>query len=272
MKVVKKINHNVILVEENGIEKMAMGKGIGFFATVGNPFKASEAEKFFVLDTKQKMKRFSEVIAQIPIEYIDFAEEVINYIISEVETPLDSNIYITLTDHIYFTIQRARIKMNPTSIMVPEMKLFYPKEYKIAQNVVLMINEKYETKLEDNEVGFITMHILNAQLGEINSLNSLKILEITTKILQLISQELKLKMDEDSLAYSRLLVHLKFLAKRLIYQEISKVRDVNFFTKEYKNSIYYKTSLSISQQISAEFNVDIGENEILYLTLHISRI
>lgn len=34
MKVVKKINHNVILIDDEGIEKIAMGKGIGFSAFV----------------------------------------------------------------------------------------------------------------------------------------------------------------------------------------------------------------------------------------------
>lgn len=58
--------------------------------------------------------------------------------------------------------------------MLPEMRFLYPNEYDIAVEVVERINHRYQTELGSNEVGFITMHIINAELGEPNSLKSLK--------------------------------------------------------------------------------------------------
>lgn len=120
MKVVKKISHNVILIDDEGIEKIAMGKGIGFSAFVDQVFDPALADKFFTLDTKEKTKMFSEMAAQIPIEFIDFSEEIIQFISKRISTPLDSNIYIALTDHIYFAIQRRKEDSQVTAIMLPE--------------------------------------------------------------------------------------------------------------------------------------------------------
>ena len=78
--VMKKLNHNAVLIDDDGIEKIAMGKGIGFSAKVSKPFDVEDADKLFVLDSKEKIKRFSEIVSQIPIEFMDFAEEVIELI------------------------------------------------------------------------------------------------------------------------------------------------------------------------------------------------
>lgn len=104
---------------------------------------------------------------------MDFAEEVIELITARISSPLDSNIYITLTDHIYFAIQRKE-KIEMSQQLLPEMRFLYPNEYDIAVEVVERINHRYQTELGSNEVGFITMHIINAELGEPNSLKSLK--------------------------------------------------------------------------------------------------
>lgn len=86
----KKINHNAVLIEENGIEKVAMGKGIGFSLEPNQVFNEEVADKVFILDTKEKTKIFSELTSQIPLEYIDFAEEMISFIKSKIKVSLDS--------------------------------------------------------------------------------------------------------------------------------------------------------------------------------------
>lgn len=271
--VVKKINHNAVLIEENGVERIAMGKGIGFSVKPGEVFDEDTADKFFTLDSKEKIKMFSELTSQIPLEYIEFSEEIISYIKDKIKTPLNSNIYIALTDHIYFAIQRQQEDSQVTAIMLPEMKLLYPEEFQVATEVVEQINDCYQTKLGHNEVGFITMHIINAELGEKNSLNGLKIMEITSFILKLIENENRITLDKGSLVYNRLLIHLKFLAKRLNYQEdLSGNETFEFFDKSFKESNYYKVSEKITNEIKKKYQVSIQENEIAYLAIHLGRI
>ncbi|MBL1230007.1 PRD domain-containing protein [Enterococcus sp. BWB1-3] len=271
--IVKKINHNAVLIEENGIEKIAMGKGIGFSAKSGEIFDEKTADKFFTLDSKENIKMFSEMVSQIPLEYIEFAEEMISYIKMKINIPLNSSIYITLTDHIYFAIQRQKEDSQVTAIMLPEMKLLYPDEFQVATDIVKKLNQRYETELGNNEVGFITMHIINSELGEKNSLNGLKIMEITSFTLNLIEIESRMKLDKNSLSYNRLLIHLKFLAKRLIYQEVlSEEESFEFFDSSFKKSQYYKLAAKITDEIKKQYQVNMQENETAYLAIHIGRI
>ncbi|GGD00751.1 transcriptional antiterminator [Enterococcus wangshanyuanii] len=272
MHIVKKINHNVVLVEDHGVEKIAMGKGIGFSAVVNEVFDESSADKIFVLDSKEKTKMFSEMAAQIPLEFIEFSEEIIHFIQSKIQASLDSNIYIALTDHIYFAIQRQREDSQVTAIMLPEMKLLYPEEYSTAVEVVELINQRYNTELGANEVGFITMHIINAELGERNSLNSLKILEMTATILQMLEKEYFGVLDKESLTYHRLMIHVKFLVKRLIYQEKVPDEDFSFFNPSFQESAPYKVAKFITSKIEETYQIVIQENETVYLAVHLARI
>lgn len=45
-----------------------------------------------------------------------------------------------------------------------EIKRFYPKEYKIGKYAVGLIRDKLNIDLIKDEVGFIALHIVNAQL------------------------------------------------------------------------------------------------------------
>ncbi|MGM0216715.1 PRD domain-containing protein [Enterococcus sp. AZ109] len=272
MRVIKKINHNVVLIDDEGIEKIAMGRGIGFSAVVNEAFEESKADKYFILDTKEKTKMFSEMAAQIPLEFIEFAEEIIQFIATRIKAPLDSNIYIALTDHIYFAIQRKKEDSQVSAIMLPEMKLLYPEEYTAAAEVVELINQRYQTELGSNEIGFITMHIINAELGEQNSLNGLKILEMTTLILQLLEKQYHYQFDTDSLAYHRLMIHIKFLVKRLIYQEETPTENFTFFNESFKLTKPYITAEAIKAIIEKNYQLEVQENEVIYLAVHLARI
>jgi len=272
MDVIKKINHNAVLVNDHGVEKIALGKGIGFSAKPNDSFEEEDAEKIFILDSKEKTKMFSEMVNQIPMEYIEFSEEVINYISSRIKTKLDSNIYIALTDHIYFAIQRQRDDENVAAIMLPEMKLLYPEEFSTASGVVDLINKKYQTSLADNEIGFITMHIVNAELGEKNSFNSLKIIEVTKYILNYLEKNGYQKLDKDSFLYNRLMIHIRFLVQRLIYDEVVQEEEISFFNESFKQSKEYILASRIAELIEKNYQLTFNNSERMYLAMHLMRI
>lgn len=272
MNVKKKINNNTVLVEDKGIEKVAMGKGIGFSAKEGQPLDVTDVDKIFVLNSKEKTKLFTEMVTQIPMKYIEFTEDIIQLISSRVDIPLDSNIYIALTDHIHFAVQRQKENNNVNAIMLPEMQLLYPKEYEIAEEVVEKINTEFHTSLGMNEIGFITMHIINAELNESNSMNSLKILEMTSDILSLIENEHGKYLDKESLNYQRLIIHIKFLVKRLIYSETTSVADLSFIDQSVKHTTFYQISLKIKEMVYKKYQVELTNEEMIYLAVHLARM
>lgn len=270
--VVKKINHNAVLVEDDGIEKIIMGKGIGFKATLDEDFDLESADKIFVIDSKEKSKRFIQFASQAPLEYIEFAEEIIKFIANELKQDLDPYINIALTEHIYFAVQRKKDDPQVTAIMLPEMKMMYPKEFKVASMVVDKINQEFSTEFADNEVGFITMHVVNAVLGERDSFNSLKMLEIMANTLDLIEKKHHLMWDTDSLHYNRLLIHLRFLCKKIAYQENLSEEKFEFLDKKFRKTACYQIAKDIADMIKEKYKVTISNSEIDYLAIHLNRI
>lgn len=268
MRIFKRINNNAVLAMEQGKEVIVMGKGIGFSARLDSEYAPNAEDKIFVLNSREKTRHFAQLVSEIPLDFIAFTEEIINYIQTSLGEPLDSNIYITLTDHIYFAIKRQKENKQVAAIMLPEMKLLYPKEYKVAQRVVEKINTHYGTQLGDNEIGFILMHILNALSGEENSLNSLKILEISKFILDTVGKASDRSYDTESIKYNRFLVHVKFLAKRIVYREMISQKDLNFLDAKFRKGKEYKVAKRVAEALKKQYGVNLHQNEVDYLAMH----
>lgn len=270
--VVKKINHNTVLVEDGGIEKIVMRKGIGFQAVLNRGLEMESTDKVYILDSKEKSTRFMQFASQIPLEYIEFAGKIIKFIANEVEKELDPYIHIALTEHIYFAVQRKKDDPQVTAIMLPEMKMMYPKEFQIASMVVGKINQEFDTEFRDTEVGFITMHIVNAVLGERDSQNSLKMLEIMSSMLDLIEIKHNLVFDSDSFHYNRLLIHLRFLCKKIVYQENLAEEKLEFLDKQFRGTFCYQVAKDIANMLKEKYKVVISNSEVDYLAIHLNRI
>lgn len=268
MRIFKRINNNAVLAIENGMEVVVMGNGIGFSAKLDSEYVPREEDKIFVLDSREKTRHFAQLVSEIPLEFIGFTEEIIHYIRTSLGEPLDSNIYITLTDHIYFAIKRQKENTQVAAIMLPEMKLLYPKEYAVAQNVVEKINSHYATQLGDNEIGFILMHILNALSGEENSLNSLKILEISKFILDTVEAASNRVYNKESIKYNRFLVHVKFLTKRIVYRETISQKNLDFLDAKFRKGKEYKVARVVADALKKQYGVNLHQNEIDYLAMH----
>lgn len=86
MKISKLINNNIVSsVDENGREIIIMGRGIGFKAREGMDIPDERIEKVFRLEGEDVLGRFKDLLARMPLEYIEISDEIINY-----EIPADS--------------------------------------------------------------------------------------------------------------------------------------------------------------------------------------
>lgn len=86
-----------------------MGSGLGFKKRPGDPINDEKIEKIYVLSGNNGSgQKLEQLLAEIPIEYIRVANDIINYARVSLGKPLNENIYLTLTDHISFAIERSR--------------------------------------------------------------------------------------------------------------------------------------------------------------------
>src|SRR5699024_5655658 len=72
---------------------------------------------------------------------------------------INNRILLSLTDHLLFAMKRMEEGMEFSNPFVNETKALYPKEYKIAEAVVEMLNRKYTIQLPEVEVALSQLHV-----------------------------------------------------------------------------------------------------------------
>lgn len=109
MRIDKIINNNVVSAKDDqGVELVAMGKGIGFGQKPGGEIADEAVEKIFRLDKMDNKEHFKEMLASLPLEYIRLSTDIIAYAKESLGLTLSQNVYLTLTDHVSFALDRHR--------------------------------------------------------------------------------------------------------------------------------------------------------------------
>ncbi len=274
MKIVRVLNNNVVIsLDENGSDIIVMGSGIAFNKKRGDIIEESKIERIFTQDIQNMTIKFKNLIESIPIEYMELTEKIINYSKLKLGKELADELYISLTDHIYFLIQRFREGVVISNKLLFETKHLYEEEFKVASEVVQMINKEFDVVLPEDEAAFITLHFVNAELnGDMN--NTMQITKVVNELLTIIRRFYKIEFDEDSLTYFRLLTHLKFFAQRMLSDTQSETRGenqlFNVVKEKYFNS--FGCAEKIYKFIYKNYEYELSQDEMLYLTIHIEKI
>ena len=258
MVIQKVINNNVISAYDvNQQEIVIMGKGIGFKAHTGELIDESKIEKVFRIENENLSRQFQELLENIPLEHMQLTSDIISYAIKNLNVQLNQNIYITLTDHINFAIQRQSQGIQLKNALLWETKKFYHQEYLMGKYAVDLLNEKLGTEFTEDEAGFIALHFVN----------------VIQKILELVRLEMGIEFDEESLHYERFITHLKFLVQRLYRHELLKDEEIEFARMmENKYPKEYECSKHIAEYIEKEYGSGIASEEIMFLAIHIKRV
>lgn len=209
---VKSLNNNIALAyDENHNEVVLFGNGIGFNRKKGDMVSESSVSKLFINDSN---KRLAPMVQNLSEDIVSATEEIIQYGSRILEKQLHASILIILADHLYFAIERAKKSQNVNNPLQWEVPHLYPREYEIGVKGVNLIEERLQVKLPPQEASFIALHFVNAQFESQDMSDTLKITEIISRILDIVSYHFQLILDEDSLYYSRFIVHLRYFIIR----------------------------------------------------------
>lgn len=274
VKIHKIINNNVIMfIDENGNEVVAMGRGIAYKRKIGDLIDESSVDKCFYQADKCFNDRFKEIVSVIPTEYIELANDIIQFVKISTNKKFSDSLYISLSDHIYSSIQRFSEGVQLKNPMLWEIKRFYEPEYEAALKAVEMIEERFAVKLPEDEAGFITIHIVDAELDNCTLEDVYQITKVIQDIHNIVRYFFKMEFDTKSIHYYRFITHIRFFAQRLITKTtyIDDPDDSLFhiLKEKYKNS--YQCVLKIEEYIKKNFDYEISNDEKLYLMVHIER-
>lgn len=273
MKIAKVINNNIVSTcDEDGREIVVMGRGIGFKAREGSVIDQEKIEKVFRLDSQNTMDRFKEMLVNLPMEHVQISAEIISYAKSVLNRPINPNVYITLTDHINFALERFKQKMMFSNPLIREVKAFYNEEYLIGEYAIAMIERDLGVRLPVDEAASIALHIVNAEYdGPMG--DTIKITNLIQQVLEVVKEYFQVELDKQSLYYERFITHLRFLAQRVFTGERMELDNLEF--QEMIDRMYpeeYACSQKVKALIQREYGHEVTEEELAYLTLHIRRI
>lgn len=273
--IIKKILNNNVVVSVNDEEKeiIVMGCGIAFQKKNGDILNKDKIEKIFVLDDKNMTKQFQELLSEIPIEYMTITDKIVKYTEGKFGKKLNDIVYISITDHIYSSVERYLSGMELKNGLLWDIKRLYKDEFEVGKYALGVIKEELKVDLPEDEAAFIATHIVNAQLNE-GIPSVMNITKLMQEIMNIVKYHFRIDIDEESLDYYRFITHLKFFAQRLFNENIhanNKDNELFDIVKEkYNNS--YECIKKISQFIEEKYSYKLTNEEKLYLIIHIERV
>ncbi|KAF1297579.1 transcription antiterminator BglG [Enterococcus sp. JM4C] len=274
MLIEKIYNNNVVLSKnEAGDEIIFMGRGLAFQKKIGDSLEATKIEKEFILKDSSTMGQFQQLLADVPSEEIYLVKKIVDRAEEILGIELSPNIYVTLTDHIHYALQRAKENVLIPNPLLFEIKKFYGREFKIAKESLKMIEEQTGILFPEDEAGFIAFHFVNSEQAHGNMEVTMTATTMVRDILSIISRYFGLVFNDDSLNYQRIVTHLQFFAQRYLRDETHEEADA--FLYELIQSKYpqaFKCVQRINDFLVQTQQKPIDKSEQVYLTIHIQRI
>lgn len=258
-------NNSVVAKDEHNKEVILLGKGIGFKKKKGDIVDNKLKNiKSYSLDKKKS----TDVLQGVDPIFLEIANEIIRYAEKEFGD-IDTNILLPLADHIAFSIDRIKNDMVISNPLTSDIKLLFADEYEVAKKAKKIIKRRLGYEITDDEIGYISLHI-HAALSSQPPARSLQVASIIHQTVTYVEETFHITIDENSVAYIRLVNHIKFLMVRLDRQEDVHVSMTDYTKEKFPES--YAVACRVADYIEKLIREKISEDEIGYLAIHIERI
>lgn len=202
-------------------------------------------------------------------------EEVVSEFENEKNIKLNGSQYVALIVHLALVIERIKNgdKIHMRSDYLSRLK--ENKKYLEAKELANRIEEVFNIKIPEEEVGYITMHLAGStkyfdtqdKSWDEFFIDNYRIIKIAKDMIELIQEEIKIDLLQDEKILINLAVHLEPAIKRLLMN--MEIR--NPLLDEIKENYYYlfKISKKAAGILEKEFNVKVPDAEVGYIALHI---
>ncbi|NLJ31412.1 MAG: PRD domain-containing protein [Clostridiales bacterium] len=269
-------NNFVVSQDQNEKEIILRGLGIGFNKSRGDCVPEEKVEKIYRMDTPKQINHLVELVESMPLEYISVCTEIIENAQRSLGKKLGQNIYVTLTDHVCFALERKKSGLEYKNEMLWEIRNFYRAEFEQGEQAIAVVKDQLGVELSEDEAGFIALHIVNAEL-ETGFGDMVSITKMIQGILEIVQDHYRVSLDRESLDYGRFITHLKFLGQRIFKNQTLREDDSDF-TKMIHQLIrekYPKDFLCakrIQSYIQGNFNHLLSNGEMFFLMTHLGKL
>lgn len=265
----KVMNNNCVLASMNGQEVIISGPGVGYNRKNGMSVPPHPANLFFYVRNEEKGKLY-KLIERVDIDYVFVSEKIVRYAEINLDKKLNPSLLLILADHISNAVSRCAAGIQINNIFLDEIKALYKSEYAISRDALSIVNEHFNIRLPDDEIGFIALHILN-NYENTSNYESLRTIEFSQKITDIIEKVYEKRVDRNAFNYSRFMTHLKYFSCRVLCNEKIKNKDIGDIYEHFleKDLILQYSIIKIEEYLKSEFNYELAMEEKLYLSIRI---
>jgi beta-glucoside operon transcriptional antiterminator len=266
------INNNVIAVVEGDREVILTGRGLGFGQHPGGTYDPTRVERRFVLDDDRSADGFTSFIAELPYELLVLSNRIADHLAEHAGIRLSNATQLALADHIQFAVQRLAEGQRLGHPLLWELKSTYRREFTAALEILELIREGTGVVMPVDEAGFITMHLVNAELtGAMEA--SLGTATAVQDIVGIVRAHLGVALDPESVGYARFLTHVKFAVQRIEDNAMLTGTDSTLFDMvRQQDPTSYACALLVGDYVSQRYGCSLPDEELLYLMVHVNRL
>lgn len=270
----KVLNSSVILVsDEQDKEYIILQKGIGYGGKPGQEVTVMDDSRVFVPVSPSDRSQLLELLNEIPATYLEITQKIVRYAQQQLHSALNAHIYLALTDHLHFAVERMKQHMVITNRVFWELKTFYPKEYDIGLYACRLVKEALNIELPVEEAANVAFHIANAQKDETAQYDAMRAAKLIGKIITLVTYSMNCQPDRESIHYSRFISHLQYFSERFFADKMLASED-DFLYEQIAAG--YPKAVACAEKVRAlilkEYDKLISNEEVAYLAVHIQRL
>lgn len=270
---VKRVINNNIVIAENGKgqEVVAIGKGLGYRKCQYDNILPHEVTKTYLLMNSSNY--LFRTLEEIPYEIIELTQKIIDVAQRDLNNRYNVNLVVAMADHINFSVNQYKAGFSLPVLVNEEVRRFYKEEYAVGKKAIKLINETLHVELAKEEAASIAFHLISATENR-NNHDSLQIMKGVSQIISIVEESLNLKLDEESMDYSRFIIHLKFFMRSILFERKTRtdnIPDSIYKSLQLKNTVASQCVEKIAEYVSETYGYDPTEDDKLYLLVHALR-
>lgn len=274
MQIRKVLNSSVVLVQDDGGEEsILLGKGIGYGRKPGQEIDRQPSDRVFVPLSNPDAQPMIELFSAIPPEYLDLTQEIVRDAEQTLGVHLSPHIYLMLTDHLHFAVERQHKGIVVTNRVFWEIKHFYPREYAVGLRGLERTRALLHIDLPQEEAGNIAFHIVNARQDPAAGYDAMQAARLIGELTNIVTYRMHARVDSESIHFSRFISHLQFFAERFFSGKLMDSQE-DFLFRQMQQGYPEATDCAekIRTFVLRKYGIFLPNEETAYLALHIARL
>ena len=282
MRVKQVLNNSVVLgTDDAGTEVILLGPGLGFRTSPGDEVDPAAVQRTFVPDGIGSLERLAAMVEEISIDAVAASEEVMRAGRERLGPHVTARVLLPLADHIGFALRRVREGSATEYPLRSELSYLYPAELAFGREALEIVERRTGIRLPASEAVPIAMHFVNAQYGSDDMREYVRMTEALQQILQIIDEEHGIRFEEGAVDVARFVTHLRFLFVRARQHPKPPAPGVPTGTGDTDEVLaavraskprQFSSAVRIGALLQELFDWAVDADELLYLTLHVTRL